>query len=684
MKAEAQRRYRVREEGGDPDNENHLDITPGNINPTRGPVYEELEREGLFEVLAAEKISQGRAAEIIGCDQSAVSKSLTAWLQDRANKAAREDWTSPKAPPFTLENLDELVEHFKHFRRTYFSWYDAGGHPHPFETPWHQERWVREIIRAIILGTQLCILSPPRHGKTETLVHLDIWYIAAINKNAQILQIGGNKEVAENSSGLVREHLEDNEPLIETYTPPGQEFRPPGRGSGKSWTNTKMEIAFRDPGIKSATMTCVGWQSKILSRDARIIIADDIEGDESTLTEQSRQKTRNRWGITVMSRKEPHTAIVVIGSRQHPDDIYNYLKQDEAWTVIVETAHDDAACEVEPGDSESIWNCGCSQKAKEELNHEDSCHVHDHTPQEEGGCVLWPERQPFHDLMKRKNSTTEGKNFSMVWQNEPADSTIVTFPKELVEGAETDEYTTGAIPEHYRNGDPIPIRLVAGLDPSGSGYQATFLWGLDVETNRRFAIDFTNDLGGGIKRAREQIRAWYQKYGVRYWVIETNLYHGGIMEDEILRAWCNREGVTLRPHHTGADKWDDELGVSSLATWMDNFVHRPDLYPEDAKLLALPAKTFQDKEKWKDYKQQLVNFSKDARGRSSRSSFKSDLVMASWFPEKVMQRWRREHQAAKKKTDRKKESYPFRMARASWGHLYQPQEPLTPERGHGN
>jgi hypothetical protein len=96
--------------------------------------------------------------------------------------------------------------------------------------------------------------------------------------------------------------------------------------TGKSWSQNGFTVGTRTvTGIKSPTMVGLGRGGKILSRDCDIIIADDIEDHTSTMQPASRENTRNWWTTTLSSRKEEHTAMVVIGSRQHYDDLYSHF-----------------------------------------------------------------------------------------------------------------------------------------------------------------------------------------------------------------------------------------------------------------------------------------------------------------------------------------------------------------------
>ncbi|MDX1611115.1 MAG: hypothetical protein R3185_02015, partial [Candidatus Thermoplasmatota archaeon] len=145
----------------------------------------------------------------------------------------------------------------------------------------------------------------------------------------------------------------------------------------------------------------------------------------------------------------------------------------------------------------------------------------------------------------------------------------------------------------------------------------------------------------------EQIQQWYYDYGVTVWAVETNLYRGGIIEDEILREFCQTNGITLVPHNTQKNKWDRELGVSRLADWMAK------------DLVDIPWGDAETRAKFREYRKQCINFSKDAQAHNRRSALKSDLVMASWFPEEVMQKWRREWLRAQNRTPSRIDGYPF-------------------------
>ena len=555
----------------------------------RGGVFGDMQVHGFFEQIRDGEITQTRVADILGYTQASISKAYKRWLeQQHAEKQAAGKQKALLPPELHEDNLDELVEHFAQFRTRYFHTPDKK----PYLFPEHQRRWLRAILTALIGGSQVEILSPPRHGKTELLAHVCVWLIACINPNIRIMIVGGNQDIAANTVGMVKDQLDDNPELIRDYCPAGKTFRP-GFKSGDPWTSEKFTLATRTvPGIKSPTMIAIGRGGKILSRDADLIVCDDIEDNESTNTETTREKTRRWWAITLMSRKEENTGLVVIGSRQHPDDLYGHLLADDNWTHIVERMHT-ADC----------------------LTDEDDLAGH-------VACMLWPEVRSYTYMRKMLLDPIVRTQFAMVYLNEPQDAETSTFPRDVVDGCRDMARIDGQLPEQ-----PF-LRLIAGLDPAGTGYQAAFLWAVNQSTGERHAIDFNNRLGGGIQRAREQVADWFEKYGCRHWVVESNLYQGAIEQDEILKKYCSENSITLEGHGTYGNKWDPQLGVSVLATYMQ------------AGKLTIPWGDAETEAKWMQYRRQLINFSRENTRRA-----KSDIVMASWFPEERIQRWVREWQA---------------------------------------
>jgi len=553
-----------------------------NVQSRRGKVYTDIVESGLATEIDNKKNTLSGVAEILGTTVAAVSMAYAAYKEDEQSKKASDKWKLPQVAEKTLQN-------FSDFRERYFQTEQGIA----YETPDFHIKWINSILEAIEKGEQQMILSPPRHGKTDLLIHFVIWLICQ-NPNIRILWVGGNEDISKNAVNSVIDQLENNELLIEEICGPGPKFKPTSR-TGKAWSQSGFTVGTRTvTGIKSPTMVGIGRGGKILSRDCDIIIADDIEDHSSTMQPSSRQNTRNWWTTTLSSRKEEHTAMVVIGSRQHYDDLYSHLLENESWITTVEEAHD----------------TGCTLPDWEEQEHKK--------------CMLWSSKRTYKWLMDRKRAaeTTGGRAiYEMVYLNVAMPDGLALFDRVEIEECRDQKRDIGHI--------PAGVRLIAGLDPASTGYQAAFLWGYDAEANKLYMIDSNNSLGGGIPQALDIIKKWWKQYNCSHWVIEENGFQKAIRQDISIREFASAHGVFLEGHETRNQKFDQIYGVTAM---------RP-MFQE--QIISLPYLSFEAQEKVNLYTSQLVYFS-SARNKSKAVGTKTDIVMASWFPLKSIRRMQKE------------------------------------------
>jgi hypothetical protein len=550
----------------------------------RGQYYRAFVSEGIADQVATGDMTVAHAASLLGCTSATVSRMLAAYKIDTKNSVAAEDWE-------LSADAKEALENFATFRKKYFrtelgKQYDTA----PFHT-----NWINNIIDSIENGKELLILSPPRHGKTELLIHFAVYQICK-NPNTRIMWVGGNEDIAKNALSAVLDVLDTNEELRDAYCMPGTSFKPDNR-SGKNWSQNQFTVGTRTvAGIKSPTMVAVGKGGKILSRDCDIIIADDIEDHQTTQQPGARESTRQWWTTTLSSRKEEHTAVIVIGSRQHPDDLYNHLLESDNFTSIVETAH--------------------------KLD----CPIPEHLEDEHIDCMLWSNKRTFKWLMSRLHSaeSTGGRQtFEMVYFNQAYVEGTQIFTMNVIDQCMRPDLVLGQV---YKN-----LYLVAGLDPASSGYQASVLWGIDQYRGELYLVDLENRRGGGIRAALDQMAEWAHQYDCRHWIVEENGFQTAIRQDAAIKEFTLRSGITVQGHLTGKNKHDPLYGVGAMA----------DLFED--KRIHLPTGDGESSAKVQKFRQQLLYF--DGKPVSKRNKEKTDIVMASWFPMKVFRRMQKEHTA---------------------------------------
>jgi len=552
---------------------------------SRGPEYKNFV-ENYAAKLEDNRLTHQQVAYALKVSRSVVTKMYAAYLEDKKNYEAQSDWKIAQA---TLKSLED----FKKFRDKYFKT-ETG---ELYETADFHEKWINSIVDAIKHGKQQMILSPPRHGKTDLLIHFAVWQICK-NPNIRIMWVGGNEDIAKNAVGGVLDHLENNEALNEDINGPGIKFQPKVR-SGKSWSSGQFTVGTRTiTGIKSPTMVAVGKGGKILSRDCDLIIADDIEDHGTTIQPSAREQTRQWWTTTLSSRKEEHTGVVVIGSRQHPEDLYNFLLENPEFEHIVEEAH----------------KTDCVLPETETDKHTD--------------CMLWKNKRTYKWLMSQKNNadTTGGRAiYEMVYLNKAFVEGITMFNSEDIDQCRDVNRVVGQV--------PAGTYLVAGLDPASTGFQACFLWAVNPESGMMYLVDIENEEGGGVAQAKKSIKKWYEKYKLAHWVIEENGFQKAIRQDREIKEYSARMGIHLEGHQTQKNKFDPIYGVGSMQQLFEQ------------KLINLPYGSAESETKSNIYRRQLIYFSSAASKASKAKNYKSDVVMASWFPIKVIRRLGKERLA---------------------------------------
>ena len=99
-------------------------------------------------------------------------------------------------------------------------------------------------------------------------------------------------------------------------------------------------------------------------------------------------------------------------------------------------------------------------------------------------------------------------------------------------------------------------------------------------------------------------------------------------QDPRIKQFANVNAIKLEGHETYKNKWDSQFGVSSLSPMFDD------------RLIVLPFANTESQIKSEMYRKQLMFF-----GASGKNKYKSDIVMASWFPMKVLRQLQKEQYA---------------------------------------
>jgi hypothetical protein len=168
-------------------------------------------------------------------------------------------------------------------------------------------------------------------------------------------------------------------------------------------------------------------------------------------------------------------------------------------------------------------------------------------------------------------------------------------------------------------------------------------------------IDIDNHLGGGVDPFMEIGNEWLIRYGLRHWVIEITMYRTGFLTEPRVLKWAAERSIILEAHDTQGrtsattvGKHDPFFGVGAMRK-----KYEP-VPPSGLPIIDLPTGDAEARAKTELYMTQMLSFTDNVEKARRRTS---DLLMASWFPQKVLRRWRSELEADREPQDSYEHSF---------------------------
>lgn len=547
----------------------------GRASARRGPGYEKFRQTEWPDRIISGEASHTDAQRALGETGANVSRWMAAYYEDMALGKARDGWEQ-------ADDVQTAMLDYEAFTRRF--------HPEA-EIPGYHLEWEQEIDGVVGTGGRLCLLAPQRHGKTEFLIRYCQRRIAE-DPNICILWVSRAKELAEESVGLLRQYLEQ-EDFCEAVLGPGETFKPDTR-SGRSWTDEKFTVAQRDRPRKSPTVRALGIGGTTSGRDADIIIVDDPQEREDCESPTTNEK-QFRWFVTTLAaRKMSYTGLALITSHRHMKDIPKRLMRDHAedWRFLVYQAHDPT----------------CTIPESREDEHVD--------------CLLWPNAPhiDFKFLMGQKRA--DPAFYQCNYMNDPKTDGTVVITAEDIDVTKDHERRAGDIPRGV-------ARLVAGIDPADAKPVAAVLWGFesdwgDKNQGRRHVIDIM-EAEPGVRGAREILSGWKQRYGCTLFVVESNMAQSWWQDKEIREITDGQ--VMLKPHYTDrTNKWSTSTGVVAMFAKMRAKPHE----------ITIPWGDDQSRQLMDRLVRSFLAF--DPNHPEAKHNY-DDLCMAAWFPQPTMDAW---------------------------------------------
>ena len=300
------------------------------------------------------------------------------------------------------------------------------------ETPWFHYQIVDAIDAKkgdIHKHRNLAIIMPRGHGKT-VITKADILRSFCFAEEPLFYGwVSATQKLAVGNMDYVKTHLEFNDKIKYYF----------GNMKGRKWTETDIELANGSKLISKSNISGIRGGAKLHKR-YDLVVLDDFEDENNTLTAESRSKNANMVTAVVAPALEPHDGRLRInGTPVHFDSfinnlIVNYEKaqkedKDFSWKVMLYKAID--------SEGNSLWG---SWFPIDKLNEKKKFYIDSGQPQK------------FYQEYMMEVQSAEDSIFNM---------RHVKYWEGFFKFDDNEK-----MPYIYNNGEKIPVAVFAGVDPA--------------------------------------------------------------------------------------------------------------------------------------------------------------------------------------------------------------------------
>jgi hypothetical protein len=453
-------------------------------------------------------------------------------------------------------------------------------------------------------ATRMLVNVPPEHAKSTVITVNYSTYRIAINPNVRIIVVSKTLNKAREFVYSVKNRLSHPR-----YAKMQNTFGPEGgwKQDADTW---KVDTVYlggdaRDSSEKDPTIQALGMGGQIYGARADLIILDDCI---TTANAHEYEKQINWLQKEVITRLGKNGKLLIVGTRIAATDFYKELRDPKYWsngkspfTYMAMPAV--LEYKEKPKDWVTLW-------PESDIPWDGD----DDEPNESGLYPKWDGPA----LNKRRGEVT-ASTWALVYQQEDiAEDSI--FPAPLVQGCINGMRKRGPL-KASAAGHPMDVRgyTIIGFDPAMTGNSAFVVVSYNTSDSRIYVLDAVNMSEPTPQKIRATIEELVQKYKPNELRVEINAHQKGYALDDDLRNWLAQYGCDLKPHFTGKNKWDTNIGVASMSNFFGTV--REGKF-QNNNTIEFPST--EGSEGIKALIQQLMTWKPNTRG-------KTDCVMALWF-----------------------------------------------------
>ena len=458
----------------------------------------------------------------------------------------------------TKDQIDQLIGtkqgrrllsiHSPMFFAQYYLGYDYAKH----QADWMDEcERLQKEAKTNNAKRKLLILACRDHGKSFLSIALTVRTLC-LNRNAKILWISASAGQAEKRVRMVKQFLESDKIVADWAS----DDLPPFKNADTKWISTQIYILRPDESV-DPSVEATGAGGSITGGHVDMIIMDDLEDDRTVYSSSVREKTRDWIRGTVNPMLNRDGFMLVVGTRKHFDDIYNYMIKDPTFDL----RHDPAIIEWPES---YTFDMGLDAGGRDIIKS-----VNVTGPSR----VLWPEQRPIEYLLKEKQ-TVGSLLFAREYQNEVQSDDAAAFKMEWLDMAKKlgTNYAFNELPSVERlsvvqSWDLALITDAKKAEDQDGDYTVGTTWAKD-ENGTRYLINMVRARGLTPSQLKALIVSEYEKFKefVNVVMIEKNAFG----QLHLLNLQQTTD-LPLRQHLTTAGaKSNPWTGVPAMSALFEN------------------------------------------------------------------------------------------------------------------
>jgi predicted phage terminase large subunit-like protein len=413
--------------------------------------------------------------------------------------------------------------------------------PHHFHRPPSKmHRWLAERLDLFHSqrGTKLNVLAPRNSAKSTIAALAFPLRELLTGREPYIWLVSDTKSQAYTHLENIKNELTDNPLLAEAY--------PDAYGKGDSWRCGSIRLR------NGTIIEAFGTGQRIRGRKRNehrptLIICDDLQNDQHSVSAEAREKSRNWFHGTLLKAGSDRTNVIHLATALHREAIALELLHTPGWC-----SRTFRAIEQFPKNM-SLW----TQWESIYTNVANVSHVTDadafyeshRVEMNEDAVVLWEEQEPLYALMKMRVESGYA-SFEREKQNSPINPELCEFPESYFD--EHIWYTTTPAPPQEGNKSNIVCSALA-LDPSkgkdsARGDYSAFVF-VALSEDGTFYVDAHLERLPTSALVALGVEL-YRKYQPTIFCVEANQFQE-LLCDEFERQFANHPALSGTPPRVG-------------------------------------------------------------------------------------------------------------------------------------